>query len=52
MTSVNKFKKARNAYCVNSLKQGLGRLKRCFFYDASQRQRNKKIDKEESSKDE
>lgn len=48
MTSVNKFKKARNSYCVSALKQGLGRLKRCFFYDASQRKHDKKVDKQES----
>lgn len=53
MTSVNKFKKARNAYCESVLKQGGGRLKRIFFYDASQRKYNKKVDdKQEGGGDE
>lgn len=43
MTSINKQKKAKNSFCVNALKQGLGRLKRIFFYDATQRKRDKKI---------
>ena len=47
MTSTNKFKKARNAYCRNSLKQGIGRLKRIFFFDASQRKKNKTIEEDE-----
>ena len=41
MTSTNKMKKAKNSYCANALKQGIGRLKRVFFYDATQRKHNK-----------
>ena len=43
MTSTNKMKKAKNSYCANALKQGIGRLKRVFFYDAVQRKYNKEI---------
>ena len=43
MTSFNKMKKAKNSYCANALKQGIGRLKRVFFYDASQRKYNKEV---------
>ena len=42
MASVNKQKKAKNSFCASALKQGLGRLKRIFFYDAAQRKRAKK----------
>lgn len=42
MTSINKQNKAKNSFCANALKQGLGRLKRVFFYDAAQRKRIKK----------
>ena len=45
MTSTNKLKKARNAYCDSTLKQGIVRLKRVFFYDASQRKYIKNIEK-------
>lgn len=48
MASVNKIRKARNAYCSCALKQGLGRLKRIYFYDSSQRKRDKKIRNEEN----
>lgn len=34
MTSRNKLKKARNSYCSNALKQGVGRLKRIYFFDS------------------
>lgn len=47
MTSTNKIKKAKNSYCANALKQGVGRLKRVFFYDATQRKYNKEIPSEE-----
>ena len=30
MTSTNKMKKAKNSYCANALKQGIGKLKRVF----------------------
>lgn len=40
MASVNKQKKAKNSFCANALKQGLGRLKRIFFYDAAQRKKS------------
>lgn len=43
MTSTNKMKKAKNSYCANALKQGIGRLKRLFFYDAAQRKYNKRM---------
>ena len=43
MTSTNKMKKAKNSYCANALKQGIGRLKRVFFYDATQRKHNKEM---------
>ena len=43
MTSTNKIKKAKNSYCANALKQGIKRLKRVFFYDATQRKHNKEI---------
>lgn len=42
MTSINKQKKAKNSFCASALKQGLGRLKKIFFYDADQRKRAKK----------
>lgn len=42
MASVNKQKKAKNSFCASALKQGLGRLKKIFFYDAAQRKRAKK----------
>ena len=48
MTSINKQKKARNSFCANALKQGLGRFKRIFFYDAAQRKRIKKVFNEEN----
>ena len=41
MTSFNKMRKAKNSYCSNALKQGIGRLKRVFFYDSTQRKHNK-----------
>lgn len=41
MTSGNKMRKAKNSYCANALKFGVGKLKRLFFFDASQRKRNK-----------
>ena len=43
MTSKNKLKKARNSYCLNALKQREGRLKRIYFFDSTQRKRNKSI---------
>ena len=43
MISTNKMKKAKNSYCANALKQVIGRLKRLFFYDATQRKHNKEI---------
>lgn len=43
MTSVNKQRKAKNSFCTNALKQGIGKLKRIFFYDAAQRKRTKKV---------
>ena len=43
MTSANKMKKAKNSYCANALKLGMERLKRLFFYDATQRKHNKEI---------
>lgn len=43
MASVNKQKKAKNSFCASALKQGLGRLKKIFFYDAAQRKRTKKV---------
>lgn len=36
MTSLNKFKKARNSYCLNVLKSDK-RFKHIYFYDAKQR---------------
>lgn len=42
MTSVNKMRKAKNSYCANALKFGKSRLKRLFFFDATQRKQNKK----------
>ena len=47
MASKNKMKKARNSYCDCALKQGLGRLKRVFFFDSSQRKKNKKVEDNE-----
>lgn len=41
MTSRNKMRKAKNSYCANALKFGKSKLKRLFFFDASQRKRNK-----------
>lgn len=46
MTSANKMKKAKNSYCAKALKQGISRLRRVFFYDASQRKVNKEIKEE------
>ena len=46
MTSSNKLKKAKNSYCSNALKQGIGRLKRVFFYDSTQRKHNKQYNDE------
>lgn len=46
MTSTNKMKKAKNSFCANALKQGIGRLKRVFFYDAAQRRRDKEVKEE------
>lgn len=43
MASINKQNKARNSFCASVLKQGLGRLKRIFFYNAVQRKRTKKV---------
>ena len=43
MASVHTQKKAKNSFCASALKQGLGRLKRIFFYDADQRKRVKKV---------
>ena len=43
MASVNKQKKAKNSFCASALKQGLGRLKRIFFYDAVQRKEPRKL---------
>lgn len=43
MTSINKQKKAKNSFCASALKQGLGRLKKIFFYDSAQRKRAKKV---------
>ena len=43
MTSTNKMKKDKNSYCAKALKLGMGRLKRLFFYDATQRKHNKEI---------
>ena len=40
MTSINKQKKVKNSFCASALRQGLGRLKRIFFYDAAQRKKN------------
>ena len=47
MTSTNNIKKAKNSYCANALKPGIGRLKRVFFCDATQRNYNKEIHSEE-----
>ena len=41
MTSRNKMRKAKNSYCANALKFGVGKLKRLFFFDASQRKKLK-----------
>ena len=46
MTSFNKMKKAKNSYCSSALKQGIGRLKRIFFYDSTQRKYNKQYNDE------
>ena len=46
MTSSNKLKKAKNSYCSNAFKQGIGRLKRVFFYDSAQRKHNKQYNDE------
>lgn len=46
MASKNKFNKARNSYCESALKFGKSKLKRIFFYDASQRKRDKKINED------
>jgi hypothetical protein len=49
MASKNKRKKMINSYFVPSvLKNRFDRMKRYFFYTASQRQENKKIDDETS----
>jgi hypothetical protein len=42
MTSRNKMRKAKRSYCANALKFGKSRLKRLFFFDATQRKRNKR----------
>lgn len=47
MASKNKLNKAKNSFCSNALKQGEGKLKRMYFYDASQRKKNKKVDVQE-----
>jgi len=47
MASENKKKKLKNSFFVPSvLKNRFDRMKRCFFFTASQRQENKKIDNE------
>ena len=43
MASVNKQKKAKNSFCASALKQGLGRLKRIFFYNAVQEKGPRKL---------
>ena len=50
MTSKNKFKKARNSYCLNVLKGGSKRLRHVFFFDAKMRQELKGKTKEEYDK--
>lgn len=48
MTSVNKFKKARNSFNRSALKDKLWNgIKRISFYHASNRQQNKKIKEED-----
>ena len=42
MASKNKMNKARNSYCFDALKWGLGRCKYLKFFDAAQRKRIKK----------
>lgn len=42
MASKNKMNKARNSYCSDALKWGLGRCKYLKFFDAAQRKRIKK----------
>ena len=46
MTSVNKKKKAKNSYCSCALKTKNDRLKKIYFFEASQRKINKRIDYE------
>lgn len=43
MTSRNKMSKAKRSYCANALKFGKSKLKREFFFDATQRKRNKMV---------
>lgn len=54
MTSVNKFKKARNAFSLSALKENGTKpgIKRLSFYCASERKQNKKIklDEDDSSR--
>lgn len=49
MASINKQKKAKNSFCASALKQGLGRLKRIFFYDAAQRKRTKEAGRKDAN---
>lgn len=50
MTSVNKFKKARNSFNRSALKENGRRsgIKHISFYCASERQQNKKINLDEN----
>lgn len=43
MVSRNKIRKAKRSHCACALKFGKSRLKRIFFFDATQRKRNKKV---------
>lgn len=51
MSSENKRKKMKNSYFVASiLKNRIARMKRCYFYTASDRQENKKIDNDDDTR--
>ena len=47
MTSINKIKKAKNSYCACALKTKYDKLKKIYFFEASQRKINKHIDNNE-----
>lgn len=50
MTSVNKLKKAKNAYNNDALKERVGdRMKHVLFYNAKHRKYNKELIRHESN---